>query len=390
MRFAPLLTVLALALSPSAEAGEPKVFWKGKALKLDALPEKLSEPARDAAVRWAPFAEAHELRMDFEAGGALLVLGPDRGADGYKRIQLVDRARKEFEKLVPAWEGPKSAPKEDAEEPEDESENEEEEIPEDPAGDFPWLEDKPAKEKERFTTTTWGDMKYPPDEDCGVLFALPGVDELHALLDELVLKHSWMETWAKTAKKDAGFVVGAPLVAAFLLGAPDLEEWHPDNELIHRASRLLLLRRYGPLPPWLKYGVAWNVEYAIQRTIRCYPNRKGFVFAVESSGWEHELRQRFADYRNTPLEVASFANWPRGKWDYDRARVAFGLVRFLGKHRKEGLGRFYRRLRQSWLEDNRVVLGGNTWERERDFEVPAEDQEKWMLKLLGEDTLLEA
>ena len=396
--------LLAAFGSSGVSAGELQITWGSEALRLEALPATLPVSARTSLESWAPFAQRLELRFDLDRDARVWLVGPAGEAAATGRRKLAERAATAWSALVPTFR--EAAPPPEAaggSEPKGGKAGKpkpEDPIPEDPEGAFPWLEPKGGGETGSTppTEATWGDSLWPPDGDTAVLFVLPDDAALAALLDELGAKYPDLAAWTVEAKKDAGFVVEAPLVGAFLLGGEDLEEWSPDNELVHRVARLLTLRRWGQLPPWLAYGIAWNVEQETMRSIRSFPNRHEFVGVGESSAWEGDLQRRFAALRDEPLAVDTFAGWPRGQWDGPRARVAWALVRFLAKHRSGaedvgaggGFGAFLAELRASWRRDNRTGLGEGVWTRDRTWEVPAARQGELLLSTCGDDVLVEA
>jgi len=257
-------------------------------------------------------------------------------------------------------------------------------VPEDPedTGDHPWklAPPKPAATERTVTTTLWGALDVPLDTDTAVVLVVADEKQFRLLLDSLGQTHAHLAAWAQSAKSLQGFVLGYPLTAAYLESHPSLEEWDPDHELVSRLGRLFLLRRFGELPNWFVQGYAWHLEFALQRSIYCFPWRDEFVYEIEHTMWPKLVRDL---YEREKVKPGAFLGWKRGKFVGDQARTSWGVVEYLLSKEAAKVPDLLEELRVFREEHGRVQDGPSSWRRDVDYEIPLEDQQRILAARLG-------
>jgi len=317
------LIVLGLVLAPA----RADVLFKGREYAVDELPAEAGRAAAEAAARWEPWAAAHGYTAALNADGRVLLLTDQSGRrlkDELERVEhtvaLVDRLAPRSGTLGPMATG---------------GAVEEAGAPRDSSWSRQWTDDGPGLETETVV----------------VLRAVDG-ESYVAALDQIAGEHAYMRGWAAGAKQLSGFVLERPLCAAFLVDGAGSEEWDARNELVHRLAQLLISRRFGQQPYWLKTGIAWQVEYEALASLYCFPYRDEFVYASEHGDWETDLRSAHKEVKT--LEMAALTDWERGTYEPERARRAFGLARFVALHHPEAMSRILEDLRA--LRDERGVV----------------------------------
>ena len=364
--------VATLAAAPDVDA-QQVVRWKNRDHELTELPKAMTEPALAAIETWAPWADEHGYRLDLEDGGRVLLVSPRKGG-AWKQMRHVDRAIGAFEAALPAPARlvakipERSAPATPA------GQGGGGPLPEDPEGPPPGIGGLGGLSGGTEAETKSAAPPPPAlDAETIVFFVVADEKDYAQLAARLAWDHPYLAGWAKTAKQSTGFTLEQPLAGAYVAGASGQEEWNPDNEIVHRIGELLLIRRFGRQPFWIQQGWAWHLEESLLRGIYCFPYRDEFVFATEHTAWPNELRREFKD-RDEPLTIDDLA-FPRGKYDGERARRAFGAARFLAERRR---GKF-----AGALEQLRVAR----LERADGGEVPPADQERILKDKLGADVL---
>lgn len=341
-------------------AGEARaqITWRGEEFSADALPEALADLGpgpRSALDTWAPWALENDYRLAFSEDGRVLFVHAAKKRVLKKRVALVEDTLEAFDRILPLPPGR-------------------------PSSGIPLVAAEPG-------TTTWSDDGPPLETETAVLFQVRTEADRNEVLDRCVAAHPYLAPWAATVRQDPGFFLMQPLVAAWAEEAPGQEEYDIENELVHRLTQLLLLRRFGPQPFWISMGVAWHVEEELRDSIFCFPYRNGFVFATEHSGWDRDLRNAYK--KRDSLAFAEFGSWTRGSYRPDEARRAWGAITFLVRHRPGALASILEDLRALRDEKGIVHHGDGTWERIAGFEVPQEDQRAVFEKHAGEDFLAE-
>ncbi len=357
------LALLVLCTSGLAQS-KARLIVAGKSHALDQLPADLPPAMRSAIERWRPFCDSLEYHLHAGADARLLLVTSSQNKRGAARIEKLQKTIAWFDKRLPAVaqriaeaDKPASAPPED--------------------------KDKPLAPGES-RSWSWSSEDLVPDADCAVLFVLPDEAQYQLLLEELARQDQTLEAWTRSARKETGFVVPRPLCAAFLERAAEMAEWDPEHELVNRCAQLLLVRRFGLQPFWVQQGIGWCAEWAYDGSLYCFPFRREFVYATEHGAWPHELKQRFAKSGGR-FDFSAFTGWTRGRWDGERARLAFGVLAALLQEPTPRLALALDELRVWRDKDNRRKTGEHSWERDPAYEIEARTQAECLKKHLGED-----
>lgn len=372
------------ALAPLAAAGdEAGVYWKGRFVAADELPDAIRPSARAAVTAWAEWAKANEYRLDLEDEGRVLLGSPSEKKSQLERWRALEaRTIALFEELLPA------PPRADAPKPGEASDPPPagtDELPEDPDG-------APAGFEPSFTwsyTFQWGSAPPEPDADTAVLFVLRNEEAQGALLGDLARRFDYLVEWTKAAHSYTGFVLEQPMMGAYLLDAAGQEEWNPDNELVNRLTQLLVLRRFGRQPYAFVQGLAWVAEQRLCGAIYCFPYRNEFVWATEHTSWESELAKCFQP-KDASIPLDDLLAWNRGKYQNEAAQISFGLMRFLVQNHGGELPAFLEELRVYCEAHSKIDLGNGNWQRDLAFRVPEAELERMLADHFGADVLEQA
>lgn len=385
------LTLAALALAPlppqqATRSDDPlsqvEIGWKGKTYAGPALPLEVGPGPPAAAEAWAAWTLEHDYRMTLTDDARVLLITHQKNGKFGRQLELVHRTEKEFDRILP--------------EPEREEEVVEEEVPEDPTGELPedpdggpagWTPE--GLEPLPYTYSyEWGVGTWKVDTETCVMFIVRDEEDYGDLVETLGEMQDYLKPWVEKGKTFTGFVHERPMVAAYIANASGQEEWDPDNELVHRVAQMLFVRRFSSFQPyWLAQGLAWHIENELRGAIYCFPYRSEFVWATEHTGWDKELKSRFKDRDDQPLQASEFATWKRGKYEAEFARVAFGFAGFFDRYHQEDLSPFCEEVRLFAIEDNKVDLGDGNWERVTDYQVSIEDQLLFLKKHFGDEVL---
>lgn len=331
----------ALALVTQLVAGS-SVTWKGKKIDLAAPPADFPGDAKQAADALVGWADAHGYKLDLDKSGRALVLSTTNGSKWTKQAEGVLA-------LVDELEGTKLSE--------------------------PTVTQEPAAK--------WGTSERKLDTGTFVLVVVKKPEDHGTLLARLAEITPYLASWAKSSTPAPGFALGEPLVGAVVLGLPENKEWNAENEFVHRAAELALQRKYGRQPYWLLQGFAWHAEMELRRGIYCFPYRAGFVWAVEHTGW----RARAAALWRGKSEAAlsEVATLKRGMFDDAGALNAWGAAKFLAEKHGAGFAQALVELNGLWESGSRKDLGGGSWERISDYEVPVAEQERVLRTKACED-----
>lgn len=248
---------------------------------------------------------------------------------------------------------------------------------------------------ETFRVTDWGAGQYRPDQRAVVVCEVHSQRQ-YAELVEIVGAHdpNPAKDWVETMREKPGFCDGR-LAAAGWQEAPDgfqtEDVWFTENELVGRLGRLLLYRSFGPQPAWFDVASAWLMEEEVQGNIYHFPYRFEFVGIGEHSGWKNELRSAFKSRRDEDdvLRAEEFANWPRNKWDDDRAAIAWGLATLLRDGSKGALAALAEDFRLRYKTAS-IIENGNSWKYVPLAELEPEDQAAALEAAAGEGFLARA
>lgn len=355
---------LALALAPLAGPGgaapqatdeDALVHWDGQPHGIEVLPDEVPEPARRTTASWAEWAGDLGYRIDLERGARALVLTPLEDRPPKRELELLDQAVARFEELLPA--------------------------PQRSAQDLAVAE------------VSWGVGQRVPDRDPVVLVQLRDETHYASLIDQIERTDPYVGSLVRSARDGTGFIATALQTGAWIEAPQGIEigqVWRTDNELVHRAGRLLLDRRFGDLPHWLSVAVGWKLELDLLDSIYSFPGRDEFVGVGEHAGWEKELGRTFKHRKDQPLEMSELTRWRSGTWDAESAQLAWGLVEFLARHRPEALSAYSEALRLHHKEHSRVTHDDGSWELVPGYQVPPEAQRDLLLQTAGDDVLEEA
>ncbi len=382
LRRAALLLAAALPGGAGAAAQGVTVTWRELSHPVDALPPELPEAARSAILAWSGWAGAHGYRLSLDREGRVLLVTSGENERWRRQMRLVEDTCLFFDRTLPLPPKP-AAPATTTPGP---AGGAPDVLPEDPeAGPAPWEEGgRPqAPASSAPAVTTWGTESLQPDVQTIVFLVVRTESDYATVIDLLVREHPYLEEWSGKARALTGFALQVPLAGATIELAEGMEEWDPDNEVVHRIAQLLLLRRYGQQPHWLVRGWSWHAELELLKAIFCFPDRAEFVWATEHTGWAKTLRERFRERAGTPLAMKEFADWPRGTFDAERSRVAWGVVRFLLQQKPGALPELLVRQRDVRDRENRVDLGEGKWERRLDYEVGLETQARLLVEVAG-------
>jgi hypothetical protein len=381
-----------LAAPASAfQEAETRVGWRGKSYLLERLPDEFPDQARATVEAWSPWVARTGYRMDLDQSSRVLVITTHTSGRAGSELELVERTGELFDELLPAPPALTIAARPTPQEAEIDSDPDE--IPEDPEETPPGLGapvPAPPRTAAREPTYTWGAGAIEPDTQTAVMLVLHDEKDYADVLAFLAQQQPYLQAWVAGAQVRIGFAIELPLCGAYVENASGQEEWDPDNELVHRVMRLLMLRRFGQQPYWLSVGLSWHAELSVRRTIYCFPYRNGFVGIGEHGGWAAALRSAFKGRKSNPLEMSEFADWRPGTYEDQKAMLAWGLVDFLANEHASSCSALLEDLRIFRDQDNRQSTGENSWQRRLDYEIPADTQHSLFARHVGEGFLEEA
>jgi len=383
-----LLIGLLCAAVPSA--GDPPVRWGARTLKLAELPADLPEAGRHALETWDEWCVASGYRMELDAAARVLLITHPQNGRNERQMELAHQVIERFDRELPApaerrvVPPPGAAPSVAQETPEPAAGRPP--IPEDPEGegedDHPWkLRSTPAPQPETraVTVTRWGLEPAPLDAQTITLLVVRNERDFRSLLAFLRKQYPDLETWSRSAKSLQGFVLPQPLAGCYVELAEGQEEWDPEHELVSRAARACLLRRFRELPNWITLGYAWHMEMALFDSVYCFPWRSEFVWATEHGAWRHEVGRRFESGELEP----DFLGWRRGTYLNELAQNSWGMTEYLLAKQPEALPELLEELR-AFIEEHALLSDGpGSWRRDTDYQMPAADQQRILEQRLG-------
>lgn len=340
-----LAVAAVLALVTQLVAGS-SVTWKGKKVDLAAPPADFPGDAKEAAEALVGWADAHGYKLDLDRSGRALVISTSNGSKWVKHAESVLAMVDELHVDRPEFPRP---------------------PPTGPVNPGPGEWPGPAAAK-------WGTSERRLDTGTFVLVVVKTPEDHGSLLARLAAITPYLASWAKSSTPAPGFALGEPLVGAVVLGLPENKEWNAENEFVHRAAELALQRKFGRQPYWLLQGFAWHAEMEVRRGIYCFPYRSGFVWAVEHTGWRARAAALWRGKSEAPL--AEVATLKRGTFDDAGALNAWGAATFLAEKHAAGFAQALDELNRLWESGSRKDLGGGSWERIPDYEVPVAEQER--------------
>lgn len=223
------------------------------------------------------------------------------------------------------------------------------------------------------------------------MFVVRNEREYGTLVQTLGKMQDYLKHWVTLGLTQTGFVHEKPLVGAYIQVASGMQEWDPENELVHRVAHLLFVRRFSSIQPnWVISGVAWYLENLIRDAIYVYPYRSEFVFATEHTAWQHDLKNIFEGRGISPLEIYDLTEWKRGTYEGNAARMSYGFAEFLSKYRTKQFSVFLEGLRLFAMEDSKEYTGDVNWVRKPNYAVSAESQAALIIDFFGDFCMLDA
>ena len=385
-----------IASTGAARGDEVVVRHDGRPYPIAELPEELGDAPRAAARAWAAWCVENEYRMELDEAGRVMLVTPNKSKKASKLMRLAEKTTKRFDELLPppapATEGAAPLPEAPEDAPDGEG-GDGEDRDRDGDGDGGAGEEGATDGDDWFLPETqWGTGTTPLDTETAVLFVLRDPRDQAKLLDALAAKHDYLAGWARGAKDLIGFVLESPLVGAYLENAPILEEWRAENELVHRLTELLFLRRFGRQPWWIQQGVAWNLEHDLEKGMYCFPYRNEFVYAVEHDAWPDSVRNLYKRKGKevAPLDLDVLVKWNRGSFQSVAAWTSFGAAHYLMHEQHDAFPAFLMDLRAYRDQHERKDNGDGTWTRIIDYEVPRDALLERMQARFGADVLEDA
>lgn len=364
MRLRSLASAFVLSLCAVAPA-RADLLWKGQKIDPAKPPEGLAPEACKAAAPWMEWSRKRGYHLWVSDGGDAILLAEKRWSGVEESMDLIQATLEAVGAFLPPRAG--SAP-------------------------------APAQPIRPSTGTPLEDFELPPAGIQGpseiprtphqvpVLFAARNPQHYKEGLAELVEGNAWMTAWAEQIGAESyGLCLPEPLIGAWLIEAPENEEWDPRNELVHRLAQLLVMDRAGRVPYWMLVGTAWNVELDVRGGIYCFPYRYGFVGIGEHGGWGPALRTRFggADAPEVGPEVVCALE--RGQYVDTHAATAWGTMRHLIAERRTALPALLADFDLAWRQ-GAIERGENgTWRSLPLWEWPLETQADLLRRHLGRD-----
>lgn len=224
-----------------------------------------------------------------------------------------------------------------------------------------------------------------PPRRTAVLVELANEEDLASVTAFLATRHPELAGWSRSAAKGVGFALGDPPCAGWLLDVPQNEVWSPENELVNRLARLLLLERFGLEPNWLELGLAWHVEICVCKDVYCFPYRSGFVSKKEHKRWDARLAEVMKARAGAPVALGELTGWARGNWDEVRAVLSYGAAVMLARHYGVELPAVLSAFAAERREKGREVHADGSWVTIPDYEIPEERQRALLDAILGVD-----
>jgi len=346
---ASLAAALLLGVASAAQPGEADVRFGTRTYAVDKLPETVSEPARTAIEQWATWAGERRFKMQLSEDQRVLLIHK-RSSPGTE-LKWIERTLAAFDEALPA-------------------------MPTTVAASAPTTGEESGGGIDDETWSVSWSSTFVPDSQTAVLFSIKDPKDYSNLIDRAVVLNEALESWAPAARTQAGCVLAEPLLAAWFEGAPDLEEFSLEAEIINRVAQAMLLRRFGTQPYWLTAGLCWHLEEELRGGIYCFPYRSEFVSVNDHTGWDTALVNAFREREKTPLRIEELNALQRGRFDMLNAQMAFGAARHLVKYEREKLPALLHALRRARDEHGRVEQGDGTWTISGEYELTPELQKQ--------------
>lgn len=385
-----LLLAFALA-APFAHSDEPRVAFQGEELALDALPAALQTPtARATLLEWSAWCAQEEYHLLLDDSARVLLVTKKTAKSNRKELAMVGDVLARADRLFPMPSAPAQPTPPPAPPAQPEPEPEPEPGPDSGPPGLPGLSGGDAEASWQADWTEGVTLGAQRDA-LPTLVLVDGDEDLAKLLEFLAARHADLGAWIEEAKGQAGFVLVAPLLGAWLTHGADLEEWSPLNELVNRLLRILIVQRHGRVPEWLSQGLAWDAERELMKGIYSYSRRHEFVWASEHTAWDSQLAGHFRqrDEEKEPLTMPELATLTRAGFDPEGALLAYGGARFLTIHHPDSIAPLMAALARDRETNCRKVHDDGTWTMVPVYEAPASTQAALLEEIVVENAMLE-
>ncbi len=365
-----LLTTLlpcALALAPAAAGSKDPVYFGKQQLSIDEALERLPAASAEALGAWSTWGLEHGYVFAFDATAQILFVTAEPKRAKQRAALLTELV----ERLDGLWMGATPL------------------VPEGRGVQVAW------SVGDDFELPGARAGMQPLGSGPAVVFQFKETEHLPEILGRLATEHAYLQDWLPQGGALASFTLEWPHVAGFAL-THEQQEYDPDNELVHLATECLASRNFGNLPPWLRTGLAWKMEWDLRDSIYCFPGRDEFVFELEHSAWETDLRASFKSRLKNkrdlrPLEATEFMGWETGVYEPDAARLCFGMASFLIEEHDEALAQLLQGLRAAHEEGSLLLYPDEQrWERRLPYALPAERQLELLQQVAGPEVLRDA
>ncbi|HVS16958.1 MAG TPA: hypothetical protein VMT18_00055 [Planctomycetota bacterium] len=359
------LAALAVLYLCAASPARADLLWKGAKVDPAALPEGLAPEVGRAAAPWVEWAGKRGYHLWISDAGDCILLAERRWSGVGESLDLIAATIAAVDRFLPARSGgelaaaPRKAP----------------------------TTGTPLEEFDLPPAGAQGPSEVPrTPHQVPVLFAARNPSHYKEGLAKLVEGNAWMTAWAEQiGRASYGLTLPEPLIGAWLIEAPENEEWDPRNELVHRLAQLLVMDRAGRVPYWMLVGTAWNVELEVRGGIYCFPYRAGFVGIGEHGGWAPALRSRFRGADAPEVDAAAVCALERGIYVDRHAATAWGTLRWLIGEQRAVLPVLMADFDAAWRQGALEVAEDGSWRSLPLWQWPLETQADLLRKHLGRD-----
>ncbi len=329
----------------------------GKTYTPDTLPDQVDRKSRTALEKWLGYLAKSEVPYTVEvlkSGRGVFIFAPEivekkrakkpgpgsTRADRRRQLEKERRKREKEEAERLKREGPPRPP---------------EEVRREHLKNVRTLFDQklPAAKAQYPTSTQWGRDTKRYQREVPVLIMVRDRGDFNLVLDGVLASNQYLSQHVADAKgsKITGLILEHPLLGVVIQQPEESEEHRPHQELAKRQVELLLFKRFGPQPFFVREGVAWCFEWSEFGELRTFTGRTQFIGTGDPAyaGWRRSRRSLFREgggFRfDTDLDVMStLREWRSDRYQDDLAAASFQLARCLmDRHRNQAgeiLGRW--------------------------------------------------
>src|SRR5262245_58004686 len=209
-----------------------------------------SAPAQAAAEAWKEWAAKHNYTFTWSKDERVLVMLPQERSKPERSLELLEKSLKRFDEMLPPPPPPPAPPSKPIDDVDMPPPSDGDNPPtDDPRGTPPTA--AAANAKTTAGTWVWGAGDHPLDSDTIVFGLFRKPDDFADALDKVAKAFPFLAPWAAKAKEDPGCLLLQPLFGGCVDRVNGMEEWNPDNELVHRVAVLAMYRRFGHQPFWV-------------------------------------------------------------------------------------------------------------------------------------------